>query len=301
MSGVAAAAPGNGRVNEERIAHIKDRPFIHYPRFAKYLGKMERMLVANDENRKNILIAGVSGNGKSSIGKYFLEANLPISQPDSDADFAPIVYVSLPEDANVGSFAGRILENLWESRKANVNHSERMHIARSMLKALGTKILIIDEFQQLNTGTRRNREALQNTVKEIGEYCNLSVVGIGMPPAVDIILSEPQLNRRFEPLALPQWTFNDESRSLLGAMEDHFELQKKSFLAENDTLARRILLQTDGTLCWIMEFLEMAAIEAINSGKEKIDLKLIDSLDWIRPSKRAAHASRELGIQADEA
>jgi hypothetical protein len=161
--------------------------------------------------------------------------------------------------------------------------------------------LIIDEFQQLNTGTRRNREALQNTVKEIGEYCNLSVVGIGMPPAVDIILSEPQLNRRFEPLALPQWTFNDESRSLLGAMEDHFELQKKSFLAENDTLARRILLQTDGTLCWIMEFLEMAAIEAINSGKEKIDLKLIDSLDWIRPSKRAAHASRELGIQADEA
>jgi type II secretory pathway predicted ATPase ExeA len=284
----------------QRIAALRSKKFMRYSAAGEILDSFEELFYLPDGVHQNYILTASTGNGKTTLARHFLKSNPLDLQAEADAASLPIAYMCMPEKAKVGSFANRLLESLMQSCSANMPHDERLHIARTLLKSLGTKILIIDEFQHLNTGSVTERAALRNVVKEIGEYCNLSVIGVGTPVSLGIIASEPQLARRFEPRALPLWKCDDEGRSLLCALESQLPLEKTSDLGGNARLASEIIDLAEGIFDYINKLIDKAAISAIRTGKEKIDMTLLKSLNWIKPSNRPKAAANAMGYSARE-
>lgn len=288
----------NSKELKDRIAAVHTKKFVRYTAAGEILDCFDELFTLPGGAHQNYILTAPTGNGKTTLAEYFLKSNPLELQAGADTACLPIAYMKMPEKARVGAFANRLLESLMQSCGANMPHNERMHIARTLLKSLGTKILIIDEFQQLNTGSVTERAAMRNVVKELAEYCDLSVIGVGMPVSLGVIASEPQLVRRFEPLVLPLWQCDDEGRTLLCALEAQLPLEMPSNLGGNAKLAEAIIDMTEGIFDYINKLVDKAAIAAIRTGKEKIDLTLLKSLKWVKPSNRPRAAAHAMGYNA---
>jgi hypothetical protein len=72
---------------------------------------------------------------------------------------------------------------------------------------------------------------------------------------------------------------------LLASFERLLPLRKPSALAES-ALAERIYALSEGTIGEISAVITTAAVEAIRSGEERIDRKLLDRIDYVTPSDR---------------
>jgi hypothetical protein len=62
-------------------------------------------------------------------------------------------------------------------------------------------------------------------------------------------------------------------------------LQKSSNLI-SEKLSSEIFDMSEGTIGEITNVLTLASIEAIKSGTEKIDLKILKNIPYVRPSER---------------
>jgi hypothetical protein len=99
------------------------------------------------------------------------------------------------------------------------------------------------------------------------------------------IRSDDQLENRFEPLTLPRWELNKEFVSLLITLESLLPLRKPSQL--NDaTLASKILSISEGIIGEVTKIISLSAIMAIETGKESIDIKLIEKINYLSPTER---------------
>jgi hypothetical protein len=101
-------------------------------------------------------------------------------------------------------------------------------------------------------------------------------------------------------LTLPKWQADDEGRTLLHLLESTLPLGYSSNIAADEALAERIIKESEGILDWINKLLVKASMKAIRTGKEKIDMDLIDSLNWIKPSDRIETARSDMGCTSGE-
>jgi hypothetical protein len=86
----------------------------------------------------------------------------------------------------------------------------------------------------------------------------------GKPSLVDLGVGDVQLARRFDVITLPRWKANDEFQQLV--IIRNFPLRQLSIL----TGLKRILRVTDGVTSKIFRLLNEVAIEAIETGAERL-------------------------------
>ena len=108
--------------------------------------------------------------------------------------------------------------------------------------------------------------------------------------ALRAIQTDPQLANRFQPLALPKWTLNEEYRKLLASFERLLPLRQPSHLHHPD-LAAELLALSEGTIGDLATVLNLAVEAAIRSGQERIDRPLLRNLAWDPPSLQRRRAS----------
>ena len=77
---------------------------------------------------------------------------------------------------------------------------------------------------------------------------------------------------------------NKDFVQLLSSFEKALPLKQKSNLTSKE-LGERILEISDGNLGNLHELLKVCAIEAIHSGKEKIDIDIVEAFSWFTPTK----------------
>lgn len=154
-----------------------------------------------------------------------------------------------------------------------------------MLRGLGTRMLLADEIQQVLTGPPVKQRIFLNVLKHLSNELQISIVGAGTEDAFHVIASEPQLARRFMPMALPRWTPGEEYLRLLASFGSRLPLKRPSPLTD-PTVSERIMALSEGTIGEIASLIAHAATEAIRSGHECIDAALLDRLDWSAPSAR---------------
>jgi type II secretory pathway predicted ATPase ExeA len=153
-------------------------------------------------------------------------------------------------------------------------------VVRELLTYIGTQMLIVDEVHALLASTYRQQRILLNTLRYLANELRIPLICAGTADARIALTTDPQLADRFEAFELPAWQNDEAFLRLLASFQAVFPLREKSDLTAASS--RRLLLdRTEGVTVRIVRLLEALAVDAVRTGKEKIDK---DSLEDSRLS-----------------
>jgi len=274
--------------NESRIRRIRTDRWITYGRAEAALSAMADLLTFPKRTRMpNLLLCGPTNNGKSMIVEKFRRSHPPIpasTTPDGAANI-PVLKVQMPAGPDEPRFFGAILDQLGFPHMLSDRVSKRQDAAVRMLRETSVGVLVIDDVQNLLSGSRLQQRRLLNLLRWLGNELQIPLVAVGTAEALHAIQSDDQLANRFEPVGLRPWRDGDEYRQLLSTLEAVLPLRRPSQLA-TPALAEKILCAAEGILGEVVSIVTRAAVRAVTSGSESITAKLIDETGFISPSQR---------------
>ncbi len=273
---------------QSRIRRIRTDRWIGYARAEAVLAALEDLLTFPKRLRMpNLLLVGPTNNGKTMIVEKFRRAHssVPAGENDAGAAIVPVLKMQMPAGPDERRFFGAILEALGMPYGARDRVATKQYTAVRIMRATGTRLLVIDELHNLLSGTALQQRRLLNVLRWLGNELQIPLVGVGTPEALRAIRSDEQLVNRFEPFALSLWTDDDEYHRLLSTLEAVLPLRKPSHLAD-PAMARRILTAAEGVLGEIIAIVVRSAVVAVDSGTETISARMIERASFIRPSER---------------
>ena len=80
-----------------------------------------------------------------------------------------------------------------------------------MMRGTGVRLLVIDEVQNLLSGSRLQQRRLLNLLRWLGNELQIPLVAVGTAEALHAIQSDDQLANRFTPFGLPPWKYDGKS------------------------------------------------------------------------------------------
>jgi len=272
---------------EEWLRYLLKDKWFGYQRANSILNQLDTLFIYPEKNRMpNLLIFGETNNGKTTIAREFCSKHPARNSPREENAFIPVVYIQAPQGPDESLFFSFLLDKL----NAPYNPSDRLDKKQlqsiKILKAVKTRIFIIDEIHNIISGSLNRQRRFLNTLRFLGNELKIPLVAVGTLEASRAIQSDPQLANRFEQAPLPQWEFDEEYLQLLDSFEYTLPLKKPSNLSE-DELARHILDLSEGAIGEISNLLTKCATLAIKTGEEHISQHLLEQLEWARPSERA--------------
>ncbi|BFM44098.1 TniB family NTP-binding protein [Flavobacterium sp. CFS9] len=271
---------------EERIANTKKFSWIGYTQSISIFKKLDDLKNYPKVYRMpNLLLIGESNNGKTAILRKYDERNEAYVRESDLQVINPVLYVQAPPEPDEKRFYNIILDSLFAPSKTTEKIDSRQQRVLHLLKRMETKILMIDEIHHVLAGSSRKQRTFLNVIKFLSNELQIPIVCAGTKDAFNAIQTDPQLSNRFEPKILPRWTNDTEYKRLLLSFEKILPLKKESNLIEN-SIADNILNKSDGLIGEISKILELSCIQAIETGKERIDNQIINSIDYIPPTKR---------------
>ena len=289
-----------GLSDRERIAFM-DRPtLLAYPAGNEILKQLQRLFEMPKRPRMgNLLIVGEPNNGKTTVIKKFYELHGKPTDDDEhgkptddehgeasndDAPSKPVVIVESPPTADEKSLHLSILDRFHAPYRTTGPVTELRYQALHLLRLCRTRMLIIDEFHSMLTGTARKQSEVMNTIKFLCNELQIPIVGVGTHVAVRALRSDQQHASRFRRAVLPLWKPDGDLRRLLVGFEETLPLKKRSGLADKK-MTRQLHMVSKGNLGNLREGLVACARKAIEEGTEEITLDLIESMrEWFRPT-----------------
>jgi hypothetical protein len=136
------------------------------------------------------------------------------------------------------------------------------------MRAIGVQVLVIDEVHNILAGSYREQRVVLNTLRFLSNELKLSLVCFGVAEAREAISGDVQLARRFDEFVLKRWSANAEFEVLVTSILRNLPLREPSVLTAR-TL-RRILQVTEGLTARVFRLFNELAVEAIESGRERI-------------------------------
>jgi hypothetical protein len=270
--------------DKERISFINQRRWISYPVAIKAMQELKALMEQPRQQRmRSALLVGESNNGKSSIIGKFCDTHGQAIVDEEEVLKKPalVIEVSAPK---VKDIYISILEEFWAPFKTTQTESQLRAQAFDLMRVCEVKMLIIDEFHTFLAGTAQKRTNALAELKMISNKLKIPIVGVGTSDALSVIRDDPQLQSRFWVMKLPKWKTDRDFVQLLSSFEKALPLKNKSNLTEKE-LGSRLLKISHGNLGNLHELLKVCAIEAIHSGKEKIDLEIVESFSWFTPTR----------------
>lgn len=274
------------RPDEERILYIRSPRWIGYQAATDILGRLETLLAYPASDRMpNLLIIGDTNNGKTALAKRFWRRHPAADNKDGESVAVPVLFMQAPPVPDEGRFYNAILELLFAPHKPHDRVDRKQVQAIKLMRAVGLRMLIVDEIHHLLAGSLSRQRAFLNVIKYLGNELGIPIVASGTRDAFRAIQTDPQLANRFEPAVLPRWKNDDEFGSFLITFESMLPLRKPSDL-DDLSLGDRIYSMSEGYLGEICKILVEAAVRAVESGREQIDHKVLDAIKWVSPSAR---------------
>jgi hypothetical protein len=142
------------------------------------------------------------------------------------------------------------------------------------LRDIGVQVLVLDEIHNILAGSWREQRVIFNTLRYLSNELKVSLVCFGIMEARQAINGDVQLARRFDAITLPRWTAGKEFEQLVLAIVRNLPLREPSVLTVRGL--RRILQVSGGVSARIFRMLNDVAIEAIETGAERITDEALD-------------------------
>lgn len=201
--------------------------------------------------------------------------------------------MQMPSEPSVARFYALLLTTLGVPLAGRRKLLDLEGMALRVLRAVGMRVLVIDELHNMLAGNSRVRREFLNLLRFLGNALRVPIVGVGTREAYLAIRSDDQLENRFEPLTLPRWQEGPELMALLASYAASLPLRRRSTL-DQPALAAYILARTEGTIGEITRLLTRAAVAAIESGEEALNRQTLLLADYASPSERRRTFEREI-------
>jgi hypothetical protein len=286
--------------DEERIQRVRSPRWIGYPTAKRILERLEDLLTYPPTHRMpGLLIVGDTNNGKTMIVNRFERLHPADDNPEGETIRLPVLIVQAPPTPAEGRFYDTILTKLAAPFRHNYSPGRKQFQIITILRRVGLRMLIVDEIHDILAGSLLQQHNFRNTIKHLSNELKIPIVGVGIREAFNAFQTDPQLANRFEPVFLPRWIIGDGVKpegdpflQLLASFECMLPLKCRSNLTE-PTLALKILSMSEGLIGEISAVLTKAAVKAITSGKERIDLRVLEQIKFTPPSERKWRSRRK--------
>jgi hypothetical protein len=142
------------------------------------------------------------------------------------------------------------------------------------MRAMDVQVLLLDEVHNILAGTFREQRIVLNTLRYLSNELKISLVCFGVNEAREAISGDVQLARRFEEFPLTRWSADEEFEGLVLAIVRNLPLRNPTVISAR--AMRRLLQVTNGITSTVFRTLNELAIEAIESGAERVTDAAID-------------------------
>jgi len=275
-----------GLDDEQRIQKIRSRRWIPYPAANDILNDLEDLLVFPPTHRMpNLLIIGSTNNGKTMLIEHFRKKHPAKEDYKENTISIPIVAIQAPPTPDESRLYSAILTQLFAPFRQNDRVDKKGAQAVHLLKAVGTKLLIIDEIHSILAGSTTKQRAFLNALRLLGNELRIPIIAVGTQEAQPAIRTDPQLANRFTPVELPLWELNTDYLRLLSSFEVMLPLKRASNLTD-PVLSQKIRELSEGLLGEISTVLVNAAVEAVRDGSEQITIEILNKIRFVPPRKR---------------
>lgn len=269
----------------ERLAFLDQPRWIEY-RLAKQIQDTLQGLMNKPVRPRmpNLLLVGDSNNGKTTIIRRFCSTYGQGYVNDDAEPVKPIILTEAPPTADEKGLYLSILERFFTPSRASDPAAKLRYQVIHLFRACHVKMLVIDEFHSLLTGSAIKQREVMNAIKLLCNELAIPIVGVGTKEAVRVLHTDPQHASRFDVINLPTWQLDKEFQQLLAGFERILPLKKPSRLHQPE-LALLLHTISEGNIGNLHRLLIECAIQAIKDGQEFIDKKIIEGNSWVRPTR----------------
>lgn len=274
-----------GLSDQERLDFLDQPRWIGYKTAQQILDTLVALMNKPVRPRMpNLLIVGESNNGKTTIVRRFRDLHGEGFVDDQAEPVKPIVVAEAPPSADEKGLYISILERFFVPYRPSDAVSKLRYQVIHLCRACRVRMLIVDEFHSLLTGSAIKQREVMNAIKLLCNELAIPIVGVGTREAVRVLHTDPQHASRFDVLSVPLWELNQDFQRLLAGFEKVLPLKQPSRIHEPE-LASRLHMISEGNLGNLHRLLTECASEAIKSGSEKIDKAIIEGKAWMRPTR----------------
>lgn len=253
---------------------------ISYPAFTEAMARIERLhrRSITTGHSGGLLITGLSGSGKSTVGNEYLSRYKSYESGDGEVTIMPVLKVDTPAGPTVKNLAEEILIGL-KDRMVHVGTTEqKTQRIYHYLELSKVELIIIDEFQHFIENAKRSETArVTDWLKNMINKSNIPVVLLGLPSSEYLLLLNPQLARRFSArYCLKPFTFYEteeiqEFRSVLNIVEQSLPLPSVSLT--EPSMSQRFHIATFGLIDFVGKIVDAAVLVAADEGVKKIEMR----------------------------
>ena len=273
-----AAAP-----DTERLRFLEAPRWLQYDVATRILAKLEWLLDVPTRHRMPcVLLVGEANNGKTTLVRRFADGHRPFVG-DNGEPVKPVLTVEAPPTADEKGLYVSILEQSAAPYRATLPVSHLRYQAIHMMRHCRTRMLVVDEFHSLLTGSATKQRETMNAIKLLCNELAIPIVGVGTAEAVQVLHHDPQHASRFDVLPLPLWTLSRDFQVLLASFEAVLPLRKASNIG-HPSLAPTIHGICNGNIGNLHRLLTQCATDAIRSGAEHITKDIVQGNSWLRPT-----------------
>jgi hypothetical protein len=274
-----AAAAMADQDNDARIAYIQRDRFVPHRQAEEILDELEMLYRMEDAVRpQGRLVVGRSLMGKSTIFDEFMRNHRASDNPDGEAAVVPVISIQYPDQAREGIFP-EILATLNAHLPTNSKSQDLRRNAVDLLRRVGVRILLIDEFHNILEGSASAQRKAMNSVKYLMNALRRPVVVAGTIEVLNAVKFDEQIYNRLKPVPLLRFEDDEGFQELLAGFEMVIPLRLPSGLVD-PALSTLIYQHTLGIVGHVADLLNKSAVLAIKDGMERITAEAIEAAKW---------------------
>jgi type II secretory pathway predicted ATPase ExeA len=257
--------------DDKRIEWIRTERWVAFPKAASVIQRLETLLGYPRRPRMPcLLLYGRSGMGKSMAIAKFHRAHPPVFNEIEGSTTMPVVVFQMPKEPLEEDFYDQLLRAVGVPFRLTITKREAARTSLRLLQDLKTRVLIIDEMNNMLAGTSRQQRLFLNLIRFVTNELALPIVCAGTPEAHRALLFDAHLADRFDAMELTPWRNDETFAMLLRSLASTRPLRAPSDL-ENPAVRKRIMQLSEGITGRIFRLIEEAAVMAVKSGRECID------------------------------
>lgn len=261
---------------EAAIAYLTQDVIAH-PMHESCISSIASMHAARKSNGKTprgMLITGLTGSGKSTIGKGYAEG-YPRREED-ERTVIPVLYVELPGQPSAKVIAERILNKMGDPYAERGGAEQKLHRVRRLLSECRVELVIIDEFNHITDNLDgRTRDIAADTLKNLMNESCVPFLFLGGPSCRGYFVKNQQLGRRctpkvpLRPFGLTTDAERRDFQRLLKALEQRLPFSQPSALVQVATV-RPIWFASFGLIGQLTQLVAAALDFALKDGADTL-------------------------------